>query len=139
MGRAEYGLESASEIDRFIVLMSRARKVSELIAAVREYLASWPAQRVARVQRIDAGWAPFDERQQPVDVIGPRDVRQICDDVRDQIVSLQAIGVAPTPEFVELEMVFFLARRLLDDLEPDFPSPCAASQSARRAPAHGRS
>jgi hypothetical protein len=132
MGRAEAGLEYASEMDRFVVLLSRARKVSELIVAVQAYLSSWPAERVARVQAIDAGWAPFDERQQPVAVIRPQDLRQIYDDVRAQIASLQAIGVAPTPEFLELELVFFLAQLLLQDLEQDFPAARPLAQASRR-------
>lgn len=138
MGRAQYSLESQNEMDRFTVRMSRVRKVSELIAAVREYLAAWPAERVARVQTIDAGWAPFDEHQQPVAVIGPQDVRQIYDDIRDQVVSLNAIGVAPTPEFLELELVFFLAQALLEDLEADFPAARATSPPARRETPHAR-
>jgi hypothetical protein len=131
MARAMQAFEAASEMDRFVVLMSRARKVSELIVAVRTYLSSWPAARVARVQAIDAGWAPFDECQQPVPVVGPQDVRQIYDDVRDQVVSLKAIGVAPTPEFLELELVFFLAQLLLDDLEQDFPVARTAAKASR--------
>ena len=132
MGTAECGLESLSELDRFVALMARARKVSELIVAVRTYLCSWPAARVARVQTIDAGWAPFDEQQQPVAVVGPQDVRQICDDLRDQIMSLNASGVAPVPEILELELVFYLAQLLLDSLEPDLPAAQAASRAARR-------
>jgi len=139
MGRAEHGRESLSEMDWFVVLMARARKVSQLIAAVRAYLASWPPARVARVQMIDAGWAPFDEQQQPVAVIGPQDVRQIYDAVHDQIVSLKESGVAPTPEFLELELVFFLAQRLLQDLEPDFPAARAASYASRREMPDARS
>jgi hypothetical protein len=139
MGRAEHGRESLSEMDWFVVLMARARKVSQLIAAVRSYLASWPAARVARVQMIDAGWAPFDEQQQPVAVIGPQDVRHIYDAVHDQIVSLKESGVAPTPEFLEMELVFFLAQRLLQDLEADFPAARAAPHASRREMPDARS
>ena len=139
MGRAEHDRESLSEMDWFVVLMARARKVSQLIAAVRAYLSSWPAARVARVQMIDAGWAPFDEQQQPVAVIGPQDVRQIYEAVHDQIVSLKESGVAPTPEFLELELVFFLAQRLLEDLEPDFPAARAAPHASLREMPDARS
>jgi hypothetical protein len=136
MGTAIEALEGASEMDRFVVLMSRARKVSELVVAIRTYLSSWPVARVARVQAIDAGWAPFDERQQPLAILGPQDVRQVYDDVRDQVVSLKAGGVAPTPELLELELVLFLAQLLLDDLEQDLPVARAAPHARRQGRPH---
>jgi len=132
MASAEYGPDSINEMDRFVVLMAKARKASDIVDAVRAYLSRWPSARVARVQLIDAGWAPFDDHQQPVPLVGSLDVRQIYDAVRGQVVSLRESGMAPTPEFLELELIFFFADLMLEKLEPDFPAAHAASHASRR-------
>lgn len=132
MATTEYGLGSLTEMDHVLVLMAKARKASDIVDAVRAYLSRWPAARVARVQMIDAGWAPFDERQLPVPIIGSLDVRQIYGAVHGQVVSLKESGMAPTPEFLELELIFFFADFMLHDQEPDSPAAHAASQTSRR-------
>lgn len=132
MATAEYIPESLEEMDRFLLLMGRASRTAELIDTLRAYLSGWSAARVARVQRIDAGWAPFDDSQRPIPILGRLDVRQIHDALHDQVESLRESGVPPTPEILELELVFFFANFLLDDLEPDLPSAHAASHGSRR-------
>lgn len=131
MATSDHVLESLNEMDRFVVLVAKAQKVSDIVDALRAYLSRWPAARVARVQLIDAGWAPFDECQQPVAIVGRLDVRQIYDAVHGQVVSLRESGVAPTPEFLELELILFFADLMLADLEPEFPAAHAASHASR--------
>lgn len=132
MATADYLPESLEEMDRFLLLMGRASRTGELIDTLRAYLSGWSAARVARVQRIDAGWAPFDDSQRPIPIVGRLDVRQIHDALHDQVESLRESGVPPTPEILELELVFFFANFLLDDLEPDLPVAHAASHGSRR-------
>lgn len=120
MATAEYLPESLEEMDRFLLLMGRATRSAELIDTLRAYLSGWPAARVARVQRIDAGWAPFDDNQQPIPIVGRLDVRQIHAALHDQVESLKQSGVPPSAEILELELVFFFADFLLDDLDPEF-------------------
>jgi hypothetical protein len=120
MATAEYLPDSLEEMDRLLLLMGKARKSAEIIEAMRAYLSGWPTARVARVQRVDAGWAPFDDNQRPMPIVGSLDVRQIYDALHGQVESLKESGVPPTPEILELELVFFFANFLLDDLEPEF-------------------
>ena len=133
MGTAEYVLGSASEMDRFVCLLAGAREASDVVAAVRDYLAAWPSARVASVQRVDAGWAPFDENQKPTPLYRPADVHRICDAVHGQCVALRGAGVTLTPELLELDLFLFLACAKLAELEPGIASARAPQPSSRPA------
>ncbi len=119
MGTAEYILGSASGMDRFVCLLAGAREAPDVVAAVRDYLAAWPVERVASVQRVDAGWAPFDQDQKPTVVYRATDVRRMRDAVVSQCEALRGAGVLLTPELVELDLFFFLACAKLAELESE--------------------
>ena len=119
MATAEYACASLAEMDRDdICLLAGAREALDVVAAVRDYLAIWPSERVARVQRLDAGWAPFDLEQKPTAVYRATDVHRICDAVHGQCVALRDAGMALTPELLELDLFFLLATAKLAQLEP---------------------
>lgn len=129
MASAEYVSASLADIDRDdICLLAGSREALDVVAAVRDYLAVWPSERVARVQRVDAGWAPFDQDQKPTAVYRATDVHRICNAVHGQCMALRDAGVAPTPELVELDRFFLLATAKLAQLEPQ-----PARSSAHRA------
>ena len=129
MASAEYVSASLADIDRDdICLLAGSREALDVVAAVRDYLAVWPSERVARVQRVDAGWAPFDQDQKPTAVYRATDVHRICNAVHGQCMALRDAGVAPTPELVELDQFFLLATAKLAQLEPQ-----PARSSAHRA------
>ena len=128
METAEYVSGSLVEMDRDdICLLAGAREALDVVAAVRDFLALWPSERVARVQRVDAGWAPFDQDQRPTAVYRATDVHRICNAVHGQCVALRDAGVALTPELLELDLFFFLATAKLAQLEPQ-PAPARAPQ-----------
>jgi hypothetical protein len=118
MATTEYVLDSLAEMDRFVRLMAAASGAAGIVDAVSEYLAGWSTARVLSLQKIDAGWAPFDDRQQPVPVYGALDVLQICDSVRSQCIALKESGITLTPELLELDLFFFFARQIVEDHEP---------------------
>jgi hypothetical protein len=118
MATTEYVLGSLTEMDRFVGLMATASGEDGIVAAVNEYLAGWTKERVRSLQRIDAGWAPFDDRQQPVPVCGAVDALQICDSVRRQCVALKESGITLAPELLELDLFFFFVRQIVEDHEP---------------------
>lgn len=137
MQTAEYASGSLAELDcDDICLLAGAREVVDVVAAVRDYLAVWPAERVARVQRVDAGWAPFDQDQKPTAVYRATDVHRICDAVHAQCAALRDSGMALTPELLELELFFLLATAKLAQFEP---APARAPQPSSRHDVAARS
>lgn len=132
MATTEHVLDSLSEMDRCVRLMAAATGSAGIVDAVSEYLAGWSKERILSVQKVDAGWAPFDERQQPVPVCGVVDVLQICDSVRSQCIALKESGMALTPELLELDLFLFFARQVVEDHEPASSRAHAAVPSSSR-------
>lgn len=141
MGTAEYVLDSASGMDRYAGLLAGAGDAPEVVAAVRDYLAAWPSERVASVQRVDAGWAPFDDRQKPLPLYRPADVSSICDAVHSQCVALSGAGMTLTPELLELDQCLFLACAKLAEFKPEIapasvPRPVSHPEVPRMSSVH---
>lgn len=113
---AEYVLDMPTKLDYFLGLVARAKSTSEIIEAVQRYLSSWSTERIANVQKIDAGWAPFDMDQQPTQIHGTLDVRCIRDAIHCHCMALREAGVALTLELVELDEFFFVASGRIDSL-----------------------
>lgn len=113
MRTAEHGLDSLAEIDRRIGAMAAAGSAAGFVEGVRDYLASWSRQRILSMQQVDGGWGPFDASQQPVPMRGPDQILVIGDSLRRQREALGEAGIAPTAEFLELELFFSLARQVV--------------------------
>ena len=139
MATTEYVLDSLTEMDRFVRLMAVASGADGIVEAVSGYLAGWSKERILNLQKIDAGWAPFDDRQQPVPVYRAIDVLQICDSVHDQCTALKESGIALAPELLELDLFFFFARQVVEDHEPAvsraYDAILASRHGVRRPPA----
>lgn len=118
MAMAGYVLDMPTKTDYYLGLIAGAKGSSAVVEAVQRYLASWSNERIANLQKIDAGWAPFDERQRPLEVSGVLDVRCICDAIHCHCAALRQAGVALTPELVELDKFFFVARDRVENLGP---------------------
>lgn len=106
-------------LQRFTRLLAQARDGSEIVEAVRQYLEAWPAERIARIQRIDAGWAPFDVQQHPSPPLGGNDLRRIREAVHEQCAALTSAGLAVDPELLELDLFLTLACRRLEEIPPE--------------------
>lgn len=117
MSRAQHAIATPARTDRFVCLVAGARNVHEVIGAVRAYLESWPVEKVARVQKVDAGWAPFDENQRPTPPLRTADLREISDTVHDQCSALRGAGLALAPELLELDLFLFFACAKLAEFE----------------------
>jgi hypothetical protein len=131
MNTADDVIDSLADMDRCVCLLAGARGAPDVVAALSEYLAAWPAKRVARIQRVDAGWASFDQNQQPMPQFQPADVHRICGAVHGQCMSLRGAGVTLTPEMLELDLFLSLACAKLAEFEP-------AMAPARDAPSAPR-
>lgn len=92
MATTEYILHSLTEMDRFVRLMAAATGTAGIVDAVSEYLAGWSKERILNLQKFDAGWSPFDDRQQPVPVHGAADVLRSSKGSRRQRFGSQFVG-----------------------------------------------
>lgn len=113
MGQADYVRSTRFAVDRHIGRISAARRTSAVLEAVRAYLGSWPAERVARLQCVDAGWAPFDEHQQPLRVNTVADIEDVFRDVHQHCMVLRQSGLELCPELLELDWVLLFAHQRL--------------------------
>lgn len=118
MTTTEDNLDFLSEMDRFVRRMAVASGTAGVVDVVRDYLESWPKERVLRLQATDAGWAPFDEFQQPFPVFSANDVRQFGGSVRIRCRELRASDMRVSPELLELDLFFFFASESLLVHEP---------------------
>ncbi|MGH8708283.1 MAG: hypothetical protein ACREVD_09520 [Burkholderiales bacterium] len=117
MRTTQYAFAAAARPDRFVCLVANAREAGEVIGAVRAYLEAWPADKVASVQKVDAGWAPFDESRRPTPLYRAADLREICGTVHGQCAALRSAGLALAPELLELDLFLFFACEKLAALE----------------------
>jgi len=118
MATTEHTLDALSEMDRFVRLMAIASGTAGVVAVVRAYLESWSKDRIIRLQATDAGWAPFDEFQQPFPVFSAKDVHEIEGSVRIRCRELRASELRIAPELLELDLFFFFANESLAVHEP---------------------
>ena len=114
-------------------LIAAAEVPAEVLRAIQGYLNAWPKDRVKSLQRVDGGWAPFDEDQMPSEVDGVQDLRRIRDGVHLQCVALKQARVQLTPELIELDEVLFIASQLAESMKaPEFKArPRAATGRSR--------
>jgi hypothetical protein len=131
MSTAEHALDPSMDASRHASLLAGARSATDVVSAVRGYLAAWPKARVADLQRSDGGWAPFDADLQPTPLYRPADLQRICDAVHGQCASLQGAGVEPAPALLELEVFLRLACAKLAEIEPGL-APQRPSQAERQ-------
>jgi len=117
MSRIQRALASPARPDRFVCLVTAARNAADAIGAVDEYLAAWSIEKIARVQKVDGGWAPFDENRNPIPLLRPSELRKACDAVHRQCSALRAAGLPLAPELLELDLFLFFACTKLAELE----------------------
>ena len=114
MGQAEPLRKTADAPDYEFERLGAAREPDAVVDAVRAYLGSWSAERVAQLQRADAGWAPFDEHQQPLSMTCAADVDDVHRGLHDHCTALRASGLKLPPELHELDLFLLLAHALLE-------------------------
>jgi hypothetical protein len=114
MAMAGYVLDMPTQMDYFRGLMAKENGVSVILETVRQYLANWSKERIADIQKIDAGWAPFDVSQRPLQINGALDVRCIRDAIHCHCMALREARVALPPDMVELDEFFFVACEMLE-------------------------
>jgi len=114
MGQAEPLRKTADAANYDFERLGAAREPDAVVDAVRAYLGTWSAERVAQLQRADAGWAPFDEFQQPLSMTCAADVDDVHRGLHDHCTALRASGLKLPPELHELDLFLLLAHALLE-------------------------
>lgn len=114
MAIAGYVLNTPPKMGHYIELMANADGIPAIFNIVQSYLASWSKERIANLQKIDAGWAPFDIGGQPLEVNDALAVRCIRDAIHHHCIALREARVALTPELVELEEFFHVATEMVE-------------------------
>jgi hypothetical protein len=102
-------LHSLSEIDSYVRAMALAPDVKTIASILNTYLSSWPEDRVGRLQTVDGGWAPFDQWQHPMPVLGARDIFSLARSIRDQCKAVREAGIEMSADLLELDLVLFFA------------------------------
>ena len=111
-------LDAPTKMTYYFALMAGADGAAAIVEAAQDFLGSWSKERIASVQKIDAGWAPFDVHQQPMQIVGALDLRCIRDAIHCHCMALSEAGVALTPELVELDEFFFVASEMIESSGP---------------------
>ena len=115
MAMVGYALDMPAQLDYHLGRMAKAKETSAIVEAVQQYLAGWSNERIANVQKIDAGWAPFDMYQRPLRVDTELDLRCIRDAIHCHCMALREARMALTPELVELDEFFFIANEMVEN------------------------
>jgi len=114
----------------FLELIAAAEAPAAVLSAVQEYLNAWPMERIANLQRVDGGWAPFDHDQTPSQVDDVADLRRFRDAVSSQCIALKQARLQLIPEITELDEILFIAVQLVESMKvPEFR---ARARPARR-------
>jgi hypothetical protein len=125
-------IDAPTKMAYYFGIMPNAIGTSAIVEAVQEYLAGLSKECISSLQKIDAGWAPFDADQRPLPITCTLDVRCIRDEIHCHCMSLSETGVAPTPDLVELDEFFLLATEMIENCER---AALQARAPAIRAPA----
>jgi len=115
MAVTENSPDSFPGIGRYVSLIHAASEPEDLVDAMSEYLASWSKHKIENLQRVDGGWGPFDKYGQSTRLRTMAHVTWIGDTVRRQLVALKDVGMAPNPELIELDVVFSIAKQVVED------------------------
>ena len=135
MAIAEYVLQTLTDIERQLKRLMAATRADEIVSAASSYLASWPKNRIENLQKIDGGWGTFDYRQRPERIHGVAGIVRISDALSSHCLALKDAGIDPTPELLELDLYFVLAKQVADNFisgRPQFYPETSRSRVYRR-------
>jgi hypothetical protein len=113
--------DEASRPIHCIGLISAVKSPTEVLSAIQDYLNAWPVDRVARLQSMDCGLAPFDHNQRPSPIHDVHELGRIGDAIQHRCVALRQSQIAPAAELIELSEIFYIATRMAEALNsPEF-------------------
>jgi hypothetical protein len=112
---------------RFLELMAAAERPFAVLNVVQSYLDAWPKERIASLQSVDGGWAPFDRGLRPLQVNTIGHLKGFRDAVHRQCLALKEANFRLTPEIMELDEILSIASQYAEALRtPEFKERSAA-------------
>lgn len=118
MATVEYVLDTLIDAERHLKLLTMATRVDEVIGAASSYLSKWSKDRIESLRKVDGGWGPFDYLGRPEPIRGVEDFARISDSLSRQCQALKEGGIEPTPELLELDLFFALAKQSAENFLP---------------------
>lgn len=116
----------------FLELIAKAEGTAAVLAAVQSYLNTWTKERIARLQKMDGGRAPFDRHLGPLPVSTVGHLSLFRDRIRHQCTALKQVGMQLTPELIELDEILSVATQMVESRKaPELKERSAASDGAR--------
>jgi len=113
--------QGTPQLLQYLELIGAAEGPLGVLSAVQSYLEAWPKERVAQLQRVDGGWAPFGNDQRPLHVSSIGHLGCFRDSVHGQCTGLKEAKVELAPEIIELDEILSIAVQFAESLEtPDF-------------------
>lgn len=102
---------AGQQVLHFLERIAAAEEAFAVLKAIQDYIRAWPKERVADLQRMDGGWAPFDREQNPlpVDTLGHLALFQ--EEVHRQCLALSQENMQVTPELLELDEMLTIANQ----------------------------
>ena len=112
MSTAENVLNSLADFEHHVRSLSAAVGAGQIVEAVGRYLESWSIDRIESLQKIDGGWGAFDNNQRPEPIDSLADIARLSDALSNHCHALKEAQLEPTPELLELNLYFSLARQV---------------------------
>lgn len=120
---------------RHLDSIAAAEVPAKVIEAIQGYLNTWPKDRVRNLQKVDGGWAPFDESQSPSQINDDRDLKHIRDAIHRQCLTLREARLPLTAELMELDEVLSIATLLVEAMKaPEFKARHPAAVGSSKLP-----
>lgn len=114
-------------------LIAKAEGPAAILAAFQSYLSTWAPERIATLQKMDGGRAPFDRDRRPLPISTVGRLSLFRDRIRHQCTALKQVGMPLTPELVELDEILSVATQMAESRKAPQPKERSAAAPAKRS------
>lgn len=100
---------AGQQVIHFVERFAAEEEPFAVLKAIQEYMLDWPKERVADLQKIDGGWAPFDREQNPLPIPTLGRLALFQEAVHRQCLALSQANLKLTAEIMELDEMLSIA------------------------------
>jgi hypothetical protein len=127
------------QLFHFMELIANADGPAAVFDAVQSYLSIWAPERIARLQKMDGGRAPFDRDRRPLPISTVGRLSLFRDRIRHQCTALTQVGLPLTPELVELDEVLSAATQMAESRKAPELNERSPASDGSQMPVNSRS